>query len=161
MFGIINNDIYDMSFYELTDAYIIYSNYMNEISNNNILSNISSQIQVNAIANNIQYYIDANIQYNLTTIRNVISILRNASTNNSNHYIISFYKTYTYNQSISTYVPDTSPAFTSIINSSFAELNDYFATAINNIVSINPPSGLKITNFFVTYINTQISQLIA
>lgn len=141
--------------YVNTDSYKIYKSYMQDVINNDIVNDtIKSSKQVSLITNILKYNIDSNIRYNFGQILNNISILNKANKTNTGHYILSFYRSYT---STTTGFTSTSGlSFTPIIDSSSQLLKDNFKNIINNVVNIQAPDGIMITNYFNSYIQNQI-----
>ena len=142
-----------------TDSYKIYRSYMQDvISNDAVNRTIKSIQQVSLIANIIKYNIDSNIRYNFGQVTNNISILTKATRTQSDHYILSFYKTFT--SSTGGFTTTAGASFTPVIDSSSPLLKDNFKTIINSLVNIQVPEGVSVTNYYNNYIQTQIKVFI-
>jgi hypothetical protein len=142
----------------ITDSYKIYKSYMKDVMSDIVNNTIKSSQQVNLLATSLKYNIDFNIRYNFNQLLNNMTVLTNAVRTNISHYILSFYRQYT--QSISTYVSTSSTSFTSIISNSSLKLADNFKNILLNLIKLDVPNGVKITNYFNDYITNQISNFI-
>lgn len=145
----------DNSNFQITDSYKIYKSYIQTSVNTDIANNnVKSDQQINLIANILKYNIDANIRFNFGQTLNNILVLSNASRTISNHYNLTFYKTFL--SSSGTFSQAAGVSFTPIIGNSDLLLGDYFQSIINTNIPVALPTGINVTQFFNTYIQSQI-----
>lgn len=163
-YSVLNNgniDTRTSTYYTETDAYNIYKSYVQNVINTDLVNKqIKSYQQVQLLSNTIKYNIDNNIRYNFNEISNALNILYKATRNQLDHYIISFYRLYTYISTAKDWFPIAGTSFVPVINSSVDKQNDNFITTLNNIVSLSTPTGIIVDNFFNLYIRDQVSNFI-
>lgn len=141
-------------YYKNTDAYIIYTKYIDNIlQNDSTNSFVESASQMLSLATYLMTTIDYNIQYNFTQLHQILEVLYNGYRHIGNSYIITFYNTFSYSSSSYT---ATNTAFTPIIDSKLTNLNDNFLSILNNVVP-RQYSGTSVINFFNNYLTDQFS----
>lgn len=139
----------DRSIYSTTDSYKIYSKLMNDLKNDPLNNKIKSASQANFIAKTIKYSISNNISYNFDTLSNVLTVLFKAMKKRLDHYIVSFYKTYSFSDNI--YKPN---------NSSFVSTTDNFKNIIKNIITLPTPSGITVKKYFDDHVESEIKNFL-
>ena len=144
-----------------TDAYKIYKTYMQNVIENDIANNkIKSAQHAILIADIIKYNIDINIRYNFNQISNALTILYNATRDNIDSYILSFYKSFTFSSTTGVYTPAVGSSFVPIIENTSENLNDNFSSILNIVFAIPTSEGILVKNFFNEYIQIQIDNFI-
>lgn len=145
--------------YTDTDSYKIYRSYMqNSISNDIVNSTIKSEQQVKLIANILKYNIDSNIRFNFGQILNNMTVLSKSTRDQSDHYILNFYKSFL--ATGGSYIPSAGASFIPVVDSSSVLLKDNFKTVINTVIPVQVPSGIVVTNYFNNYIQDKIKTFI-
>ena len=143
--------------YSLTDAYKIYKLFIQNINNDTLNNKIKSSQQVDLIVTTIKYSIENNIKYNLDTLSNILIVLYKSFRTELDHYIISFYKSYSGSSDTFTAL---GTSFNPIIGNSSLKLSDNFKNVIENIITLFAPTGITVKKYFNEYTQSQIKEFV-
>jgi hypothetical protein len=146
--------------YKITDSYKIFKKYMDYLNDNNdVNSKITSINQAIFLTDVIKNNIDFNMKQNFHQISNIMTTLINSSESNDDSFMITFFKTFEYNDINKKYTSPVS-SLQSLINSEILGLSDNFSSILFNVFSFGVKDD-ETKNFFNDEIKKEVGYFIS